>query len=154
MSITLNILSILLLFAVFYQDLKSNQIYLIILIALCALGFINTNESIKSIAICVSIIIGLTGISALAVSAIKKKQAIALGDFLIIGYICIRFNIISVLIILIISSILGIVYSLFLSNKNNIPLAGFIAFTSIILIGLEYLNIIFNIETVYGLLTN
>ncbi len=145
-----NITCLFLLLIVAIQDIKSNKIYLIVLIGLLPFGYF-LKQSDWQIALLTSL--GITSITFIIGFTLKlklKKDTIALGDFLFLGFVGLRFNPTNTLLIIIFSSIIGIIISGLILKKESLPFAGYLAISSIIFIGLEYLKITINIYSLYA----
>lgn len=145
-----NIICLFLLLIVAIQDIKSNKIYLIVLIGLLPFGYF-LKQSDWQIALLTSA--GIVSVIYLIGFLLKlklKKDTIALGDFLLLGFVGLRFNPTNTLLIIIFSSIIGIIISGLILKKESLPFAGYLAISSIIFIGLEYFKITINIYSLYA----
>ena len=149
-----NILCLLLLLIVAFQDIKSNQIFLIVLIALIPLAFLTRQANWQTALLTMSGFVGLTGLIALLLNSFLKKKTIAAGDFIMLAFISLKFNLITTLIILIVSSMAGIIFALISKRNNDIPFAGLMAIISMLFITLNIFEINITIDSFYAPVTN
>jgi Flp pilus assembly protein protease CpaA len=145
-----NIVCLILLLIVAIQDIKSNEIYLVVLLALLPLGFFLKQTDWQTALLASLGIVFITFFIGFILRIKLKKETIALGDFLFLGFVGLRFNPTNALLIIILSSIIGIVISGIIMKKQSLPFAGYLAISSIFFLGLEFFKITINIYSLYA----
>lgn len=158
MIVTLNILMILLLLWIFYEDLKQRQITLIVILALILLGgFLNYQKQILELFLIHSIINILVVLMVVGIlwvySKLKLKTGLfdvfGSGDLLFFLFLAVSFPITTFLVIFSSSLIFSLLVSIAIkkSMKKWIPLAGLQALFLSVVVGV---NLVFGIVNLYA----